>query len=305
VAAAPRAAAVAGGDEPRVRSRLAEMATGREPFRDDMIRAIAGEGHTGGEAATMLLAQVLIERRDASGRACLNGFNPVVRFAARRRIEGQTTMPSHSAAARRPTRRTSVLCAATILAAGAAIGMAPAGQDPTAAKPLRLSATAVDMGTVGSGTTSVLEISITRWSTPKERQDLIAKAAAGRDALLPALKAMPFHGRIAIPRWIGPDPYNARLGWDLRYAATKPLEGGGQQITIVTDRFIGRMEEYEKPDALAYPFTLVDISLDKNGKGTGRFAAATNIEVDAKTNQLRVNNYSAEPVRLKNVKIEK
>ena len=113
-----------------------------------------------------------------------------------------------------------MLCVATILAAGAAIGMASAGQDPTAAKPLRLSATAVDMGAVGSGTTSLLQISITRWSTAKERQDLIATAAAGRDALLPALKAMPFHGRIAIPRWIGPDPYNARLGWDLRYAAT-------------------------------------------------------------------------------------
>jgi len=44
---------------------------------------------------------------------------------------------------------------------------------------------------------------------------------------------------------------------------------------------------------------------DAGGQGSGRFAAATNIEFDTTTNQLRVNNYAAEPVRLKNVKIEK
>lgn len=198
-----------------------------------------------------------------------------------------------------------MLGAATLIAAGAVLGAGPATQDPTAQQPLRLSATAVSMAAVGPGTSSVLEITITRWASAKERQDLIATAVNGRDALLGALRAMPFHGRIAIPRWIGPDPYNARLGWDLRYAASAPLEDSGRRITIVTDRYIGGLEEHEQPDALAYPFTLVDIRLDKNGKGTGRFAAATNIEFDTKTNEMTVKNYSAEPVRLKNVRIEK
>ena len=214
-------------------------------------------------------------------------------------------MASHAAPGRRVTAKTSGLRAVTILAAVAALGTAPSGQAPTAARPLRLSATAVDMGAVGSDTSSLLQITITRWSTEQERHDLVATAASGRDALLPALRAMPFHGRIAIPKWIGPDPYNARLGWDLRYAAKAPLDDNGQRITIVTDRSIGRLEEHEQPGALAYPFTLIDIRLDKNGQGSGRFAAATNIEFDTTTNQLRVNNYAAEPVRLKNVKIEK
>jgi hypothetical protein len=50
-------------------------------FSDDMIRAVAKEGHYADEAAPALLAQVLIQRRDAIGRAYLNGLNPVVGFA--------------------------------------------------------------------------------------------------------------------------------------------------------------------------------------------------------------------------------
>ena len=50
-------------------------------FSDDMIRAIAAEGRYGDEAAPALLAKVLIQRRDAIGRAYLNAINPLVGFA--------------------------------------------------------------------------------------------------------------------------------------------------------------------------------------------------------------------------------
>ncbi|HVH57437.1 MAG TPA: hypothetical protein VM791_14345 [Vicinamibacterales bacterium] len=47
-------------------------------FSDDMIRAIARTGEYGDEAAPALLAQVLIERRNAIGRAYLNAINPII-----------------------------------------------------------------------------------------------------------------------------------------------------------------------------------------------------------------------------------
>jgi hypothetical protein len=50
-------------------------------FSDDMIRALALEGHYADPAAAKLLGDVLIQRRDAIGRAYLNGINPVGGFA--------------------------------------------------------------------------------------------------------------------------------------------------------------------------------------------------------------------------------
>ncbi len=50
-------------------------------FSDDMIRRIAATGTYADESAASLLADVLIKRRDAIGRAYLNAVNPVVNFA--------------------------------------------------------------------------------------------------------------------------------------------------------------------------------------------------------------------------------
>jgi hypothetical protein len=50
-------------------------------FSDDTIRAVAATGQYGNEAAPALLAQVLIQRRDAIGRVYLNAINPVVEIA--------------------------------------------------------------------------------------------------------------------------------------------------------------------------------------------------------------------------------
>lgn len=199
----------------------------------------------------------------------------------------------------------SVMCVTALAAAGGAVRAPSAGQNAPAALPLRLSAFAVNMSTIAPGTTAILDISITRWSSAKEREGLIITAMEkGPDALLRALQKMPFHGHMAIPAWAGPDPHNVRLGWDLHYAASSPLDDGGQRLTIATDRYIGFFEAREQPRTIDYPFSLIEIRLDKNGKGTGKFAVATKIEFDKKKNQIVLENYSSEPVRLNNVKIE-
>jgi hypothetical protein len=45
--------------------------------------------------------------------------------------------------------------------------------------------------------------------------------------------------------------------------------------------------------------------LGNDGKGVGKMAVATKIDFDKKKNQLVLENYSSEPVRLNEVKIEK
>jgi hypothetical protein len=202
---------------------------------------------------------------------------------------------------------TASACALAIAAAvGATTATARSQNAASPPVPLRLTAFAVNMSTVAPGTTARLEIRITRWSNAKEREGLIATSIEkGQDPLLRALQKMPVHGRMSIPGWTGPDPHNARLGWDLRYASSTPLEDGGQRIGIATDRYIGFWEARESPRTIDYPFTLIEIRLDKNGKGQGKMAVATKIEFDKKKNQLVLENYASEPVRLNEVKIDK
>ena len=206
------------------------------------------------------------------------------------------------------------LAIASVLAAGAvalALPAYPAAAQAPAADvglklPLRLSAFAVSMGTVATGGTAVLDIRITRWSNEKEREGLLVTAVEkGPDSLLRALQKLPKAGRMSIPGWRGPDPHNVRLGWDLRYAFVTPLDGGGHRIGIATDRYIGFLEAREQPRTIDYPISLIEIRLPANGKGEGKMAVATKIEYDKKKKQLVIENYSSEPVRLNEVKIEK
>jgi hypothetical protein len=183
---------------------------------------------------------------------------------------------------------------------------APQADAPTLAVPLRMSAFAVSMGTAATGANAVMDIRITRWSTPQERESLINTAVEkGQDALLRALQKMPNHGKISIPGWTGPDPHNARLGWVLHYAFVTPGEDGGYRIGIATDRYIGMWEARNQPRTIDYPFSLIEIRLGKDGKGQGKMAVATKIDFDKKKKQLVLENYSSEPVRLNEVKLEK
>jgi hypothetical protein len=180
-----------------------------------------------------------------------------------------------------------------------------AGESPLPV-PLRLSAFAVNMSTVATGANARLEIRITRWSTAAQRERLLGIAIEkGQDALLRELQKMPDHGRISIPGWVGPDPHNARLGWTLRYASVTPGEDGGHRIGIATDRYIGMWEARNRPRTIDYPFSLIEIRLDPSGRGVGKMAVATKIEFDKKKQQMVLENYASEPVRLNEIRIEK
>lgn len=196
---------------------------------------------------------------------------------------------------------------AVTIAGSGAPGAVVQTPDGLPALPLRLTAFAVNMSTVQRpSNTAVMDIRIKRWSTPGERESLIATAVEkGPNALLKALQKMPDHGRISIPAWTGPDPHNARLGWELHYAFATAGEDGGLRIGIATDRYIGMWEAREQPRTIDYPFTLIDIRFDRSGKGVGKMAVATKIEFDKKKKQMVLENYASEPVRLNEVKIEK
>ena len=140
---------------------------------------------------------------------------------------------------------------------------------------------------------SVVDIVIDRWSTPEERAALIAAfKEKGQDGLLDALQRMKRVGYLKMPD---------KLGYSLYYAVQRPEKEGGRRILIATDRKIGYFEFDKGARSLDYPFTLMELRLDKDGNGEGKVSVGTRISVNA-DNQLELENYGMQPVQLNKVR---
>jgi hypothetical protein len=148
-------------------------------------------------------------------------------------------------------------------------------------------------------TTARIDIRIERWSTDEEREQLLdilrgegSRSRTNRE-LLRALRRMPRAGFIRS---------TGTLAWDLRYTQQQPLEEGGRQIVIATDRPIDFWEARNRPRVSDYPFTLLELRLDQNNRGEGKMLAQTRISIDPRTSNLVLEHYSHLPVRLNRIR---
>jgi hypothetical protein len=96
-----------------------------------------------------------------------------------------------------------------------------------------------------------------------------------------------------------------RLGWNLRFAMRTPIEDGGTSILLATDRQMSFAELRNRPRTYDYPFTFLEIHLAQDGTGEGKMAVATQLRFDKKDKTIIFENYSSEPVRLTNLRIER
>lgn len=163
------------------------------------------------------------------------------------------------------------------------------------APPLHLTAFAVNLDADRpAARANVVEINIERWSSEAEKSSLLdTLRSSGAEALLSALQNTQRVGYIRTPD---------SIGWDLHYAQARPTEDGGQRIVIATDRRISFWELYNNTRSTSYPFTVIEIHLDKDGSGEGRMSIATRV-VPSRDGHIELENYSAQPVMLNSVKI--
>ena len=146
--------------------------------------------------------------------------------------------------------------------------------------------------------TATLDISIDRWSTDAEREQLLSILLEEKDqyranqALLKAIQKLPKVGYIRTTQ---------TLAWDVHYARQNPMEDGGRQIVVATDRPIGFREARNQPRSMDYPFTVLEMRLNKEDKGEGKMLAGTQIYIDKKTKNLVLENYGQQPVRLNEI----
>jgi hypothetical protein len=195
--------------------------------------------------------------------------------------------------------------AAVALSAGLALPP-PSVDAQSSGEKLHFTAFAVNLSNIATGATLLLEIDVNSWTTDAERETLVQTATAkenNQDALLKALRGMPKRGRMWAPQWQGPDPLNARLGWDIRYAHQTPTDEGGRRVILGTDRYVGFWEARNQPRTIDYPFTLIQIEVDRDGRGQGKMSVATRIRFDETRKVVELENYTSEPVRLNDVKM--
>jgi hypothetical protein len=163
----------------------------------------------------------------------------------------------------------------------------------TSGQPERFVANAVSLSPqYGTGQRTV-EINVNRWSPPSDRQTLIAALMKSPDELLKQLQKIRPVGTIRTPD---------SIGYDLHYAQQTPLPEGGRSIVIATDRPIGFWEATNRPRSIDYPFTVIQMNLDRNGMGSGTMSYATRITT--KNNIIELEDFATQPIMLNNVHVE-
>ena len=206
-------------------------------------------------------------------------------------------------------RTSTILFASLVAATLASVPAMPAAQQPdapTATDRVTITGWALNMSNVATGANQRIQIMINSWSTPAQREQLIKTFMDQKqDGLLRALERQPEIGRFNFPGFMGPDPNNImRLGTDIRYARSFPGEDGGRRIVIMTPRVIGFNEARNQPRTIDYPFSLFEMHFGKDNTGEGRMAYGTQIRFDQRNNNIVLEHYASEPVRLKNLTLE-
>ena len=191
-----------------------------------------------------------------------------------------------------------VIAGSLIMLAG--VLPAPAQESSDRPVPETFTATTANMEPEGAG----LRINVLRWSGDEDRRAVLdvltnPENAASEDGELDALLELPTLGYV----W----PDGSALGYSIKYASRTETTDGGEHITFVTGRRIGRFAREswapaDTPEAALRPFTVVEIRLDANGDGAGTMSPAADVAFDEASQTVTLTNYDAAPSLLAEAK---
>ena len=189
--------------------------------------------------------------------------------------------------------RLAVLAGLLVLA-GAIDGSAqPGGEEPV---PETFTATTANMDPEGTD----LRFNVLRWSDDAEREavlDVLTNAGTepGDDGELDALIELPTLGYV----W----PDGSALGYAIKYARRDAVADGGERLTFVTGRRLGRFGREPwtpegTPETALQPFTVIELRLDGDGDGAGTMSPAADVAFDEANRTVALTNYDTAPTLL-------
>jgi hypothetical protein len=168
--------------------------------------------------------------------------------------------------------------------------------EPTPSVPAQYSATAFGQSGAAAGKSFGMSVNVDQLSNDGEIDELLGTLKSkGQDGLLSAVSSMKDKGRVAP---------TGSVGTGMKVIRSRPTADGGQHIVLMTDRWITFSELYNGTRSRDYPFGIVVLNVNKDGKGTGTFAPLCKIRFNKKK-ELEVEHYGQKPFRLANVKREK
>jgi hypothetical protein len=91
------------------------------------------------------------------------------------------------------------------------------------------------------------------------------------------------------------------LGYDLRYAHQEPADEGGRRIVLATDRPINFWEARNQPRTIDYPFTFIQMEMDRSGEGKGTLSLMTKV-IPRGNDIVILENFASAPVMLREVR---
>ena len=159
--------------------------------------------------------------------------------------------------------------------------------------PMNFNVIAINMSNIGAGANSRLQIRITRWTTDEEREEVLgALKEDGRRSLADALNRQDPTGRI--------NPQQG-LGENLRYSR-RMMNEEREMIILALDRPLAFVEAWRGSRTRDYNVTLIVLDLDKEGRGTGQIFGGAQFSWDDAENQIVVEGFASEPIRLTDVR---
>ena len=187
-----------------------------------------------------------------------------------------------------------VLLLALIVSVAAATDGEPAQQgEPETFRGLLVAMGNVALDVEASRNTS-LNMNVTRWTTPEQRQQLLDALVNGTSSeLFEKLRTQEEAGFLQVRS------ESSRL--ILRYAWQTPI-GDQRLITLVADRLLDRIVTSNAPRLWDQQYTVIQLVMDADGSGTGAAAVSASISWDAEENTIKVGFEASEPVRITSVR---
>jgi hypothetical protein len=125
-----------------------------------------------------------------------------------------------------------------------------------------------------------------RTSDAEAARDVAILAEGGQDALLDALR----------DKRLGRFSLGGQLGRDVNFVLETTLPNGDRRITILFERWLNLYEVRYGARSQDYPFSYVELVIDRSGKGQGTFIPAARVRFHG--NQVEVENFGVYPARL-------
>ena len=179
------------------------------------------------------------------------------------------------------TVRHGVLWLVLLTAVAAVAQPAPALARPSQ-RPETLTATAMRQGR-----TTPLTLIINSYSTDADRMELAVALKNGGPSKLERVLDSMHRGRVAVP---------GSVGHEINYIRSHPTPQG-RTLILLSTRILGFFELSRGARSRDYPFTVIRLTLDRNGNGAGTMIPAAKIHF-TKDNELEVESYDQIPVRL-------